>query len=153
MIENRYICRKKTMRELTEAEKEYIRFNSNVEENCDNYSVHVFGNYYLEGREAYDKFYDEVEVGDELSIDPRLLKAHTVGELEDASDGTGVTSTPIEIAKCDGYFVVYDGHHRLYEALRRGKKTVDCVVVGDGDANGIDYLRYKDRKYNGYDDI
>ena len=122
----------------------YIDYNNNVEENVANYH-----DFMSDGQEAFDELYNEAQIGDVFSINPIYLKVKTPQELDESSDGQGITNAPIEVSKSNGYFVVFDGHHRLYEAIKSGKKKVRVKVVADDVVANLHFeLYHRERRYN-----
>lgn len=82
-----------------------------------------------------------------FQIDPSLIIPHSVGEVIEMIDGAGITNAPIEIfVPTNSYeIVIYDGHHRWYEALKNQKKMVKVKKVAPSLSNngsirkGIDF--------------
>lgn len=88
-----------------------------------------------------------------FQIDPSLIIPHSVGEVIEMSDGAGIANAPIEVfvPKTSYEIVIYDGHHRWYEALKNHKKMVKVKKVAPSFAHpgsirqGIDF-RINDKR-------
>lgn len=119
---------------------DYIDYNKNVDE-------YVRYN----NLDAHRLSYKNAKIGDVLRLEPQCLKVKTPEELECSRDGLGVTDmdTPIEVSKSGGHFVVFNGHHRLYNAIKNKVKDVLVKVVADEDVTpyGEFLMYYQERRY------
>lgn len=69
-------------------------------------------------------------VDETFKCDPRILLARTANELKEAKEGKGITTGPIDVfISNDEELVVYDGHHRLFNALINKDKFIKIHIV------------------------
>ena len=90
----------------------------------------------------------KVIIKNSAQIEKMRIAGKIAAEVIEMIDGAGITNAPIEIfVPTTSYeIVIYDGHHRWYEALKNHKKMVKVKKVAPSLSNngsirkGIDFL-------------